>query len=274
MIIHPGIAAAALTVAAGARAAEAPQYTLFNPVPHDRLRDLSADRPDTTESPFTVDAGHAQIELSVVEWSRDEDGARVDTATVAPVNLKLGLTMTTDLQLVLEPWTRVDERGAGDVEGFGDTTLRLKWNLWGNDGGGSAGAIMPFVTFPTGPDGISTQEVEGGVILPVAFSLPDGVGLGAMLEIDLVYDDRRSRYTADLVHTIVVSRELWDGVGAFLEYAGAAWAEDLSDEYRATLNTGLTWTVTPDWMLDAGVRIGLTEAADDITLFAGSTMRF
>lgn len=133
---------------------------------------------------------------------------------------------------------------------------------------------MPFVTVPTGSEGLSSQEVEGGVILPVAFSLPDGVGLGAMLEVDLVHDDARSRYRTDLVHTVVLSRDLWDGVGAFLEYAGAAWADDLSDQYRATLNTGLTWTVTPDWMLDAGVRTGLTEAAEDITLFAGTTMRF
>ena len=37
------------------------------------LRELSTDRPDTTESPFTVDRGHVQIELSFAEWTRDKE---------------------------------------------------------------------------------------------------------------------------------------------------------------------------------------------------------
>ena len=37
------------------------QYTLFNPTPDRLLRDLTTDRPDTTECPFTVDAGHDRV---------------------------------------------------------------------------------------------------------------------------------------------------------------------------------------------------------------------
>ena len=36
----------------------------------DGLRDFNTDRPDTTESPFTIDRGHAQIELSLAEKIR------------------------------------------------------------------------------------------------------------------------------------------------------------------------------------------------------------
>ncbi|WP_375396658.1 hypothetical protein [uncultured Sphingomonas sp.] len=33
------------------------QYTLFDPTPRAAMRPFSTDRPDTTESPYTVDAG-------------------------------------------------------------------------------------------------------------------------------------------------------------------------------------------------------------------------
>ena len=43
----------------------APTYHLFAPVPRSAMRPLSTDRPDTTESPYTVDAGHFQMEMDV-----------------------------------------------------------------------------------------------------------------------------------------------------------------------------------------------------------------
>ena len=45
------------------------QYSLFNPTPRELWRPLSADRPDFTESPFTVDAGALQLELSFVDYA-------------------------------------------------------------------------------------------------------------------------------------------------------------------------------------------------------------
>jgi hypothetical protein len=34
------------------------RYNLFNPTPEKLLRELASDRPDQTEGPTTVDAGH------------------------------------------------------------------------------------------------------------------------------------------------------------------------------------------------------------------------
>src|SRR5687767_2381830 len=52
-------------------------YHLFDPTPRALMREMSTDRPDTTESPRTVDAGHFQLEMSFVDFTReDEDGVR------------------------------------------------------------------------------------------------------------------------------------------------------------------------------------------------------
>jgi len=100
----------------------------------DGLRPLSTDRPDTTESPHTVDCGHFQFEMEVANWERDGGNS---TFNFAEINAKIGLARNTDLQFVLPAFSH-EKSGA---DGFGDMELRLKQNLWGNDDGPTALAL-------------------------------------------------------------------------------------------------------------------------------------
>lgn len=93
---------AALSSTSAYAASDKSQYDLFNPTPTNLMRDMSTDRPDQTESPFTVDAGHFQIEADIVKYTYDRykangENTRTKTWNVAPVNLKAGLTNSTDL---------------------------------------------------------------------------------------------------------------------------------------------------------------------------------
>lgn len=45
------------------------QYTLFNPTPAKCMREFDPDRPDITDSPFTVDAGHIQFESGLFSYT-------------------------------------------------------------------------------------------------------------------------------------------------------------------------------------------------------------
>ncbi len=85
---------------------------------------MSTDRPDKTESPYTVDAGRLQIETDLVAYTHDSrDGITTRTLDVAPFNLKAGLTNDTDLQLVYGTFSRISTSGRGMAEtdsGTGD----------------------------------------------------------------------------------------------------------------------------------------------------------
>lgn len=107
---------------------EKSNYNLFNPTPNSLLRELSPDRPDATESPLTVDAGRFAVEMSLFDFRRD-DG--VESTTWGAINFKAGLNHNTDLQTIFNLYDGTE----GGPDGFGDVTLRLKHNLWGNDGG-------------------------------------------------------------------------------------------------------------------------------------------
>lgn len=256
------------------------RYTLLNPTPRELMRAMATDRPDSTESAYSVDAGHFQIESSFFDFTRDrrnDDDVTQRSLAVAPTILKLGLTNRVDAQLGFAPLTFTDQtdRAAGEKSedrGFSDLMIRVKTNLWGNDAGPSAAAVMPFVTLPTGDDGISADHVEGGLIFPFALTLPAEFSMGAMAEFDIVRNADNNGYAIDCFHTATVGHDLVGDLAGFVEYAGRA---DLSGEldYRASFNTGLTYALTPDLQFDGGIRLGLTRAADDFGFFLGLSWR-
>jgi hypothetical protein len=251
------------------------RFTLWNPVPRERLRELSTDRPDQTESPFTVDAGHVQIEMDMVSFTRDDDdGETVEEWNVAPVNLKVGLRHNLDLQLVFGGWVQSETTGdTGTVRrvgGFSDLTVRAKLNLWGNDSGSTALALMPFATFPLGSDEVSRDEFEGGIIVPFGWSFADGFYLGLMSEIDVLANEEGDHNLAWL-NSVTLGSDVTNRLGVYIEVVGVARRDG---PWTGQLDGGLTFACTENIQLDAGCNFGLTDSAPDRQPFIGLTIRF
>jgi hypothetical protein len=253
------------------------QYHLFHPVPKQLLREMSTDRPDTTESPITVDAGHFQLEASFFDYTRDkaDGGTRSEVWGYGLVNFKAGLTNNIDLQIVFDSYTEERTQGAGvseTTQGFSDITARVKINLWGNDGGSSALAIMPYVKAPTGTV-LSNDEWEGGIIVPFGFDLADGIGVGLMAEADWVYNEDDGNYDIEWLHSATIGFDLTEKMGLYVEAVGIASAAE-GFQYQAFFDTGLTYRMNENVQFDCGTRIGLTDASDDIGVFAGVSVRY
>ena len=230
------------------------------------LRELSTDRPDTTESPRSVDAGHFQFELEIAAWEQN-GGTR--TLNLGEINLKLGLDDSIDLQLILPLFSRI----SGGPEGFGDIGLRLKRNLWGNDDGATALAVMPHVTIPTASPELGNGKWEGGLIVPFAFSLPAGWEAGVMTQIDLAANENEGDYHAVFVKSITASHGLTESTAFFVELVSVSSAAPGADD-EAYFNAGLTWAILPQWQVDGGIRTGLTSASTDFTPFLGLSAKF
>lgn len=255
------------------------RYHLLRPVPETQMRDLSTDRPDKTESPYTVDAGHVQVEVDVFSYTRDRTReARVERYGIATTNLKVGLLNNLDAQMIIETFNieRTRDRLTGLHErraGFGDLTMRLKYNVWGNDGGSTALAVMPFIKFPTNQDGLGNHAVEGGVIVPLAVELPLGWRLGLMTEIDSTRNAVGRGHHAEFINSITLGHDLIAGLGGYVEFFSLV-STDKASPWIGTVDVGLTYKVTEHLQLDAGVNIGVTDAADDLNPFVGLSFRF
>lgn len=266
------------SVAAAEPAPDKSRYTFFNPTPAAEMRELSTDRPDQTESPYTVDAGHFQVELDFVNLTVDrEDGIRTRDLAVAPMNLKVGLTNCVDLQLMIDPFvrSRVEDRSTGAVakaSGFGDVTTRVKINFWGNDGGSTAFAFMPFVKWPLSASEVRNGETEGGLIFILGYELPGGWGSAVMTEFDFVDDGAGGRDT-EWLNSITFSHDITDKMGAYFEFVAIT---SNADGYRwqGQFDTGLTFALSDNRQLDLGCNIGVTKSAPDFQPFIGYSARF
>jgi hypothetical protein len=255
-------------------------YTFFNPTPQSQLRELNPDRPDLTESPYTVDAGWWQLEMDFFAYTRDHDTSggndlRVSALSFANINLRVGLTPRVDLQTIFEPYTRVrvTDRISGEhtsVSGFGDVTSRVKINFWGDDGGDSAFGLMPFVKWPTNQHGLGNHSVEGGLIVPYARSLPGDWDVGAMTEIDVVRNEADDGYTTAWVNSITLGHDIVGKLGGYVELASTL----SRGAGQASFDCGLTYGIGKNVQIDAGATFGLTRAADDLTVFSGLSVRF
>ena len=261
--------------------ADKSSYHLFRPTPRALMREMSTDRPDKTESAYTVDAGHVQLEADAVSYARDWRGGRGEPDSVrwavANTNVKVGLANNLDAQLVLPLYerTRVERGDGGDnavFEGFGDTTVRMKLNLWGNDSGPTALAVMPFVTFPTAADGLGADGVEGGVMVPLAIELPAGWGLGVMTQLDRARDADGGGYHFQWTNSATVGHAITDAAGGYAELFGSVDTEEPGD-WEGSVDFGLTYAVSNDVQLDAGVNVGVTESAEDLVFFVGVSWR-
>lgn len=240
-------------------------------------RDMSTDRPDKTESAYTLDAGRWQIELDAVNFTRDDEaGTRVDTISISSFNLKYGIGSSTDVQFVVTPYTLVESSGSASsssVSGFGDLIIRVKQNLFGNDDGDVALAVMPFIKLPTASDDLGgNDDVEGGIIVPLAIELSSAVGLGLMAQLN-VLKDSSANYSAEWVASATAGIDLTEELGLYVELFASEF-EDVSEETVATFDMGFTYALTEDLQLDTGINIGITSAADDVQTFLGVSKRW
>jgi hypothetical protein len=75
------------------------------------------------------------------------------------------------------------------------------------------------------------------------------------------------------VNSITISRDIIGDLAGFVEFFSAVSTEEDS-EWIGTVDVGLTYALTEDIQLDAGVYIGVTRSADDVNPFLGLSWRF
>lgn len=253
------------------------QYNLFHRTPVELRRPLTTDRPDRTESPYTVDAGLFQAEIDLFTYrGDDEPGVESDAFAVLPFNIKAGLLHNVDLQLVLETWAWNEQTEGGSTQrqrGLGAITVRTKVNMWGNDAGRTAFALMPFIAFVSDP-GESRRIVNFGLIMPFKVDVGAGWGLSTMVELDLAAEAPGAPRKLVLVGSASLGHSIAGPLAFYAEVYGGTIVADASDDWEMTGDLGLTLGIGRNVQLDAGINLGVTRVAEDVNPFLGLAFRF
>lgn len=257
-------------------------YTLFNPTPDDQMRAFATDRPPKANTAYTVDAGHFQVETDLINYSvANFSGTNMRSYQALDPVWKLGVTNWADLELQFNGYqssvSHQDATGAltGHGYGFGDVVLRTKINLVGNDGGVAAFALIPYVKLPSGTSFISNGEVEGGVIAPLIITLPQEFSLTLMTEFDALKDADDSRRHANFANLVNLSHPVpgIQGLAAIAELFASV-GTDKATPPVYTFDMALTYAVLTNVQLDAGLELGLNEAAPRQQVYVGLSTRF
>lgn len=258
------------------------QYNLFNPTPDDALRDFSTDRPAKATSPFTVDGGRYQVETDLTVYTYDYANAENTTQrtwTVLDPTLRVGLTSDIELDIISSGFynnTKLTDRSAGASQtnqGFGDMTLRGKFNLIGNDGGDIAFGILPQIKFPTNTGNVGNNAYEGGILLPVAFFAPFDFAITIVPEFDALKNAANNGHHASFSQILSLSRPIVEGLTGYVEFFSGESAESGAKNIY-TFDTAVAYVIAPNLQFDIGTNIGLNKAAPDIQAYAGVSKRF
>lgn len=248
-------------------------YTLFKPVPKDKMREMETDRPDVTESPYTVDAGHFQLETDLVRKTTDQsENEKTSTLLINQANIKIGILNRTAIQIGFQMYGSQKEKNIdGDSEnsrGFGDITLRIKQNIIGDDNGNFAMAVIPYLKLPTSQ--FEESRCESGLIIPMIYKFPGDWNLGFQLEIDRLKDKDISQMHTELLQTLTLSHPIAKRLDVIAEtyYTYDFKAHQLTNY----LNAAVQVEVLHDFKLDAGVNYGLQHLSEK-HFFLGASYR-
>lgn len=250
------------------------RYNLFHPVPKNKMKEMETDRPDVTESAYTVAPGHFQMESDLFRYVRNKNRDTISTAIGYNLgNYKLGLSERADMQLVVPTYVNnsIRERSTSKIisrsAGLDHIILRFKYNLWGYAGGKTALAALPFLSFPT--SAFAHNGVQGGIVFPFAWQLKEGLGFGSQAEMDIVKEDDNN-YHVDFLYSATCSKSISSKVNVFAE--GVASISTYRNNTDVYANGGIIFSISENVNVDAGINYGVNRGADKI-FFTGFSFR-
>jgi hypothetical protein len=132
----------------------------------------------------------------------------------------------------------MDGTALGAATGIGDATARLKINLRGNEGGTGI-AVIPYLTLPTGADGLSDGALQPGLAIPVGFELPAGCAGQVAFDGRAAYDADLDAYAPELALTATLVRPIAGPVGGVLEWTTIGSGDGLDHLAHLQLTIGL-----------------------------------
>ncbi|GMU81998.1 MAG: hypothetical protein AMXMBFR47_18690 [Planctomycetota bacterium] len=286
--IAPAFGAATRPARPDAAAPEgAPEPTVNDgwgwPPPAELAEPIETDRPDFTESTSTVPRGRFQLEGGYTFTLDRERGVRRRSHTAPELLLRAGLWNDLEVRVGWAGYSWANEKSPGETragrpvlledwsQGGADQYVGFKWKLFDQQGLRPDFAIIPAITVPTGGGGFSSGDVDPEIKLAWGYDLSDRLGVAGNVNFAVPTDDG-GRFLQSGA-SISLAYALRDDVGTYLEYYGDYPAGRGAD-CAHTLNTGLTWQITPNFQLDWRIGAGLNEQADDFLTGIGFAVRF
>ena len=225
-----------------------------------------AGRPLFTEDAGTAEKGSVEIELAF-DQARDDNR---DKYYISSLQIAHGLTERLEIAAGL-PYILLDPKEGGKVDGLGDMYAYLKYRIWGEGTNYPALALRPFLKFPTASEkkGLGSEKTDFG--LTVAFS-ESFVGFNLHLDgTYLVFGEKD--VTDQFLLGVAGEFEIVKGFNLVSEFRYRNNFNSSRKDDPATVMAGFQAEVAGA-VFDAGLTLGLNNAAADYLFTVGVTLKF
>lgn len=238
---------------------------------------ICADRPGKANPTCTVPPGMVQIETGIADWVHDDsDGVSTDAFSLGATAFKYGLSDRWAIEVDVAPYNSLRVSGGGSHAfdtSFGDLVVRSKYRL--TTGDGVQVALFPFVKLPTARQPIGNGRWEGGIAIPIDYSIPKSLlSVTVGPELDWLADGDGSGHHLAMTQVIGVG---WQ-VSSKLSLSGELWGQwdwDPAGTVRqATADAAIAYLVNTNLQLDAGTNVGLNRDTPDVEAYTGISVRF
>lgn len=242
------------------------------------LKPICPDRPGHATSACTVEPGHVQIESALYDGLyQRRAGTTTDLTTAGGTVAKYGVSDSIDIEAGLSLFQDIrthDATGTSHQSGVGDLMLHAKYNPLAGGDGPFAMVLAPYVKLPTAGGGTGNGAVEGGLLMPVAYTLDGGWSLFMTPEVDVLRDASGTASHVQLANDVSVGYALRDDLilGADVYMTQSTDPGPKQNWYLYDMN--VAWITDNDTQLDAGWAFGLNRATPDLELYFGVSRRF
>lgn len=239
---------------------------------------ICADRPGLATATCTVPAGMVQVEIGLIDWTRDRaDDARTSEVIIGATAISLGVTDGFHIDVALSPYNRITVR-EGDarerVSGLGDMAIAAKYRLT-SDSAPVQLALRPFVKIPTARRSVGNGKVEGGLIVPIDYAIPRSqLSLTVAPELDVNADGDAAGHHLATAQVVSLGATLSPRLSAAAELWGY-WDFDPAGTVRQyAVGGSAAYLLSDDVQVDAGIVVGLNRDTPDFELYSGIAFRF
>jgi len=232
---------------------------------------IQPDRPDFTEGTGLVPTGHFQVEGGTT-LGRVED---VDSTTLGELLVRIGLGERSEARIGLGSYTRIDD-GFDSISGFEDPALELKIRLTDEAGelppGRPAVALILGTSVPIGDKKLTDDEWVPLALLAFDWDLGARFGLGANLGGSYATDGEGGRFNQGFA-SVSAGFSATDRLGTYLEWYGFS-EEEKNGPFTHYVDTGISFLINNDLMVDARIGTGLNNAHPDWFAGVGASVRW